>query len=88
MTPTEKFSLMKSQAPEGMIVFFKLGDYYEAYHSDAVRISTLLSLPLHKRGEAPCVGVPYHAIYRIQDDLEKKHYIKSIVVTDPRSLNN
>jgi len=88
MTATEKFTNVKSQVPEGMIVFFKLGDFYEAYHSDAIRIAPLLSLPLHKRGEVPCVAVPYHAIYKQQDELEKNHYIKSIVVSGNGDFNS
>jgi len=88
LTTHHKYTVMKSQAPEGMIIFFLVGSFYEAYFGDAQTVSDRLSLPLHKRGEAPCVAVPYHSIYRIQDELEKKHYLKSIVVTDPRSVNN
>jgi DNA mismatch repair protein MutS len=88
MTPTEKFTKVKSQVPEGMVVFFKLGSFYEAYHSDAIRIAPLISLPLHDRGGTPCVAIPYHAIYKQQDELEKKHYIKSICVSGNGDFNS
>jgi DNA mismatch repair protein MutS len=43
------------------ILFFRLGDFYEMFQSDAREASRLLGLTLtHRQGEPMC-GIPYHA---------------------------
>lgn len=43
------------------ILFFRLGDFYEMFQSDAREASRLLGLTLtHRHGEAMC-GIPYHS---------------------------
>ncbi|WP_320130904.1 hypothetical protein [uncultured Sphaerochaeta sp.] len=43
------------------VLFFRLGDFYEMFDSDALEVSRLLNLTLTKRaGQAMC-GIPYHA---------------------------
>lgn len=88
MTTIQKFTTVKSQVPDGMIVFFKMGNFFECYYGDARIVSMKLGLSLHNRVDVPCVGVPYHAIYRIQDELEKNHHIKSIVVAGNGDFNS
>ncbi len=43
------------------ILFFRLGDFYEMFRSDAVEASQLLGLTLTSRQGVPMCGVPYHA---------------------------
>ena len=41
----EKLKELKERHP-GMLILFRVGDFYEAYGEDAESISTLLGLPL------------------------------------------
>ena len=43
------------------VVFFRLGDFYEMFDSDAVEVSRLLNLTLTHRAKQPMCGIPYHA---------------------------
>ena len=43
------------------VLFFRMGDFYEMFKSDAVEVSRLLNLTLTQRQGIPMCGVPYHA---------------------------
>jgi DNA mismatch repair protein MutS len=43
------------------ILFFRLGDFYEMFHSDAKEASRILGLTLTSRHGYPMCGIPYHA---------------------------
>ncbi|MBQ8446779.1 MAG: DNA mismatch repair protein MutS, partial [Clostridia bacterium] len=48
------------------VVFYRLGDFYEMFFDDAVKVSKLLDLTLTGRDcgleeRAPMCGIPYHA---------------------------
>ncbi|MBE6889146.1 MAG: DNA mismatch repair protein MutS [Ruminococcaceae bacterium] len=43
------------------ILFFRLGDFYEMFFSDAETVSRELELALTKRADSPMCGVPYHS---------------------------
>lgn len=43
------------------VLFFRLGDFYEMFDSDAVEVSRLLNITLTHRGVTPMCGIPYHA---------------------------
>jgi DNA mismatch repair protein MutS len=43
------------------ILFFRLGDFYEMFHEDALEASSLLDLTLTQRQGQPMCGIPYHA---------------------------
>ena len=43
------------------VLFFRMGDFYEMFKSDAVEVSRLLNLTLTKRHGIPMCGIPYHA---------------------------
>ncbi len=45
------------------ILFFRLGDFYEMFLSDAKEASAILNLTLTKRHEIPMCGIPYHAAH-------------------------
>ena len=56
---------IKAQYPD-MLVFYRMGDFYELFFDDAVKASKLLGISLTQRGTsngAPIkmAGVPYHA---------------------------
>jgi DNA mismatch repair protein MutS len=57
---------IKSGYPE-MLVFYRMGDFYELFYDDAERASRLLGITLTKRGQSagapiPMAGVPVHAV--------------------------
>ena len=61
----EHYTLIKEDYKD-CILFYRLGDFYEMFFEDAVKVSELLDLTLTGRdcgsGErAPMCGVPYHA---------------------------
>lgn len=50
----------------GVLLFFRMGDFYELFYDDARRAAELLDITLTTRGESagepiPMAGVPYHA---------------------------
>ena len=61
LTPMmRQYQEIKQQHPDE-VLFFRLGDFYEMFDSDAVEVSRLLNLTLTHRGSAPMCGIPYHA---------------------------
>lgn len=56
----EQYSSIKAQYQDA-VLFFRVGDFYEMFNSDAEEVSRLLNLTLTKRGLHPMCGVPYHA---------------------------
>lgn len=49
----------KSEAKDALL-FFRLGDFYEAFHDDAKTISKEINLTLTSRQGIPMCGVPFH----------------------------
>ena len=45
----------------GIILFFRLGDFYEMFDDQAKEVSALLGLTLTARNGIPMCGIPYHA---------------------------
>ena len=43
------------------VLFFRMGDFYEMFKSDALEVSRLLNLTLTQRQGIPMCGIPYHA---------------------------
>ena len=61
MTPMmQQWHRLKEQAQEAFL-FFRLGDFYEAFHEDAHKLSQILDLTLTKRQEVPMCGIPWHS---------------------------
>ena len=51
----------------GILLFFRMGDFYELFYDDAKRAAALLDITLTARGQSagqpiPMAGVPYHAV--------------------------
>jgi len=65
-TPLMKqFFAAKAQYP-GLLLFFRMGDFYEMFYDDARKAAKLLDITLTKRGHSggepiPMAGVPVHA---------------------------
>ncbi|MBM4195945.1 MAG: DNA mismatch repair protein MutS [Gammaproteobacteria bacterium] len=56
---------IKADHPD-MLVFYRMGDFYELFYDDARRAASLLDITLTARGQSggqpiPMAGVPYHA---------------------------
>ncbi len=52
---------IRSQYP-GIVLFFRLGDFYEMFDEQAKEVSALLGLTLTARNGVPMCGIPYHAV--------------------------
>ena len=53
---------MKREIPQGAILMFRLGDFYEMFGEDAITAAPILGATLTHRGPLPMCGVPYHAL--------------------------
>ena len=62
----QQFLDFKAEHPD-MLLFFRMGDFYELFYDDAKKAARLLNITLTKRGKSggnaiPMAGVPYHAV--------------------------
>src|SRR3954469_6780177 len=62
----QQYLALKSQHPH-MLLFYRMGDFYELFHGDAERAAKLLDITLTTRGQSAgqpirMAGVPYHAV--------------------------
>lgn len=44
------------------ILLFRLGDFYEVFHDDAIEVAQKLNIALTQRHGSPMCGFPYHAL--------------------------
>lgn len=61
----QQYLRIKGEHPD-MLVFYRMGDFYELFFADAEKAARLLDITLTKRGQSagkpiPMAGVPYHA---------------------------
>jgi DNA mismatch repair protein MutS len=61
-----QYLAVKAEYPD-MLVFYRMGDFYELFYDDAKRAAKLLDITLTSRGKSagnpiPMAGVPYHAV--------------------------
>jgi len=62
MTPMMKqYTAIRNGLPEDVILFFRLGDFYEIFQEDANITAPLIGIALTKRNGMPMCGVPHHA---------------------------
>ncbi|MCL4117646.1 UNVERIFIED_CONTAM: hypothetical protein GTU68_045989 [Idotea baltica] len=62
----QQYLKLKAENPE-ILLFYRMGDFYELFYDDAKKASQLLDISLTKRGSSngepiPMAGVPYHAV--------------------------
>jgi DNA mismatch repair protein MutS len=61
----QQYLRIKDEHPD-LLVFYRMGDFYELFYSDAEKAARILDITLTKRGQSagqpiPMAGVPYHA---------------------------
>ncbi|WP_042282503.1 DNA mismatch repair protein MutS [Candidatus Protochlamydia sp. R18] len=68
------------------ILFFRMGDFYEAFYEDAQLLSKELELTLTKRQEIPMSGIPFHTSEGYIDKLVAKGFRVAIAeqIEDPK----
>ncbi|RJX67369.1 DNA mismatch repair protein MutS [Vibrio sinensis] len=62
----QQYLRLKAENPD-ILLFYRMGDFYELFYDDAKKASQLLDISLTKRGASagepiPMAGVPYHAV--------------------------
>lgn len=63
LTPMQRqYLAIRRELPADMILFYRLGDFYEMFFEDAKRASSVLGVALTQRGGIPLCGVPFHAV--------------------------
>ncbi|KPK33460.1 MAG: DNA mismatch repair protein MutS [Chlamydiae bacterium SM23_39] len=82
----EQWFLCKKKAKKALL-FFRLGDFYEAFYEDAKIISKEINLTLTKRQNIPMCGVPIHTFENYLDKLLEKGYKIAIAeqMEDPKT---
>lgn len=56
-----QYQQIRRSLPEDIVLFFRLGDFYEMFFEDAKRAAGVLNLALTKRHDVPMCGFPYHS---------------------------
>jgi DNA mismatch repair protein MutS len=62
----QQYLRLKAENPD-ILLFYRMGDFYELFYDDAKKASALLDISLTKRGQSagspiPMAGVPHHAM--------------------------
>ncbi len=62
----QQYLRIKAEHPD-LLLFYRMGDFYELFYDDARRAAALLDITLTARGRSagqsiPMAGVPYHAV--------------------------
>ncbi|MFX0006221.1 MAG: DNA mismatch repair protein MutS [Promethearchaeota archaeon] len=70
---------IKKKYSENLIAY-RMGDFYEFFYDDAVRISKLLGITLTKRGDVPLAGIPHHAGHNYFNNL--MNFGETLVIVD------
>lgn len=90
-TPMMRQYLEIKEKYSDMLVFFRLGDFYEMFFNDAIVASRELEIVLTARDagakeRVPMCGVPYHSVSSYIDRLTEKGYKIAIVeqTSDPK----
>ncbi len=90
-TPMMRQYLEIKENYPGMLVFFRLGDFYEMFFNDAIVASKELDIVLTSRDagakeKVPMCGVPHHSVASYIDRLTEKGFKVAIVeqTSDPK----
>ncbi len=86
----QQYDQIKSEYPD-MLLFFRVGDFYETFYEDAKTAAAELNIVLTARGReendpVPLAGVPYHSIENYISRLVKRGYKIAICdqIEDPK----
>ena len=92
LAPMMKHYVEMKDNYKDVLLFYRLGDFYEMFFEDAVTVSHELELTLTSRAagleeRVPMCGVPYHAVNVYIDKLIKKGYKVAICeqMEDPKT---
>ncbi len=74
-----QYMAIKQEVGEDILLFYRMGDFYELFFDDAVQAAAALDIALTKRGkhqgaEIPMCGVPVHAAETYLQRLIKKGF--------------
>jgi DNA mismatch repair protein MutS len=92
LTQEQKVSPMMQQwhackkMAQNAVLFFRMGDFYEAFYEDAALVAKELELTLTSRQEIPMSGVPCHTCEGYIDKLVSKGYRVAVAeqLEDPK----
>lgn len=56
-----QYQAIRRSLPDDVVLFFRLGDFYEMFFEDAKRAAGVLNIALTKRHDVPMCGFPYHS---------------------------
>jgi DNA mismatch repair protein MutS len=63
LTPMmRQYRRIKDELSDGVLLLFRLGDFYEMFFEDARQAAPILGVALTQRGGVPMCGVPHHAL--------------------------
>lgn len=63
LTPMmRQYHRIKAELAPGVLLLFRMGDFYELFHEDARQAAPLLGVALTQRNGVPMCGVPWHAL--------------------------
>ena len=92
VTPMMRQYLEIKNKNEDLIIFFRLGDFYEMFFDDAILVSHELELTLTGKNaglkeRVPMCGVPYHSVTPYIEKLVDKGYKVAICeqMEDPKT---
>jgi DNA mismatch repair protein MutS len=82
----QQYQRIRRSLPEGTLLLFRLGDFYELFLEDAQEAAQILNVALTKRNGMPMCGVPYHAAEGYLGRLIKAGYRVAVCdqVSDPQ----
>lgn len=94
MNTTSKLSPMMAQwyackkKAKDALLLFRLGDFYEAFHDDAILLSEAVDVTLTQRQGVPMSGVPAHAAESYIEKLVGKGFLVAIAeqTEDPKQV--
>ena len=93
VTPMMRQYLEIKEENEDLVIFFRLGDFYEMFFDDAEKISRELELTLTGKScgleeRVPMCGIPYHSASNYIDKLIEKGYKIGICeqLEDPKGV--
>ena len=93
VTPMMKQYLEIKNENEDLVIFFRLGDFYEMFFDDAEKVSRELELTLTGKScgleeRVPMCGIPFHAASSYIERLIEKGYKIGIVeqLEDPKNV--
>ena len=91
LTPMmEQYLRMRAEVPENTVLFYRMGDFYELFFEDAVRVGEALDIAVTRRAKhegqpIPMCGVPVHSSGGyIRKLLEKGIAVAVCEVLEPR----